>query len=171
MEDKLIEIVGYVLPAVVLGIVVYYFFNRLIKQLNNQFKIATISQKKKEGLPIKLLAYERMVLFCERINPIKLLIRVKPIETSSQGYLQLLLKSIEQEFEHNLVQQLYISDECWNVIITSKAATIQKLKQIATISENAQELREKMMLAYKDEIPATETAIAFIKSETKKLIS
>jgi hypothetical protein len=85
-------------------------------------------------------------------------------------YLHLLLKSIEQEFEHNLVQQIYISDECWNVIIASKAATIKKLQQVASNSENAQVFREKMMLEFQKSTPASETAIAFIKNEVKKIM-
>ena len=111
-----------------------------------------------------------MLLFCERINPLKMLVRVKPASDSINDYLFVLLQNIEQEFEHNLVQQLYISDECWNVIITSKIAIINKLKQVASTSQNTQDFREKMMLVYQSKAPATETAIAFIKTEIKKII-
>ena len=99
-----------------------------------------------------------------------MLVRIKPIDETAEGYLHLLLKSIEQEFEHNLVQQIYISDECWNVIIASKAATIKKLQQVASNSENAQVFREKMMLEFQKSTPASETAIAFIKNEVKKIM-
>ncbi|MFT4576725.1 MAG: hypothetical protein ACI9SI_001657, partial [Polaribacter sp.] len=120
MEGGITEMLAMSLPTIIMAIVAYYFINIHIKSLNTQNKFETLSQRKKEGLPIKLLAYERMVLFCDRINPIKLLVRVKPIDTTTEGYLQLLLKSIEQEFEHNSVQQIYISEECWKVIITVK---------------------------------------------------
>ncbi len=111
-----------------------------------------------------------MLVFCERINPVKMLVRIKPIGDSSEAYLQLLLASIEQEFQHNMVQQLYISDECWNVVIASKAAVINKLKLVSTSSTLANEFREEIFLEYAKKAPQTDTAIAFLKNEVKRII-
>ena len=170
MEGGITEMLAMSLPTIIMGIVAYYFINIHIKSLNRQHKFEALLQRKKDGLPIKIQAYERMVLFCDRVNPIKLLIRVKPIDENTDAYLQLLLKNIEQEFEHNSVQQIYISEPCWKIIITAKSAIINKLKQIASTSKNAQELREKMMTTYKDSAPPTETAVIYIKREVHKLI-
>jgi len=167
MDFSFLEMIAIVLG---IGIIAFYFFNLQVKSQNNQQKIDLFADRKKEALPIKLQAYERMLLFCERINPLKMLVRVKPASDSIDDYLFVLLQNIEQEFEHNLVQQLYISDECWNVIITSKIAIINKLKQVAASSQNTLDFREKMMLVYQSKAPATETAIAFIKTEIKKII-
>jgi len=167
MDFSFLEMIAIVLG---IGIIAFYFFNLQVKSQNNQQKIDLFADRKKEALPIKLQAYERMLLFCERINPLKMLVRVKPASDSIDDYLFVLLQNIEQEFEHNLVQQLYISDECWNVIITSKIAIINKLKQVAASSQNTLDFREKMMLVYQSKTPATETAIAFIKTEIKKII-
>jgi hypothetical protein len=171
MEVGIMELLAMSLPTIIMAIVAYYFINIHIKSVNNQNKFEVIVQQKKEGLLIKLQAYERMVLFCDRVNPIKLLVRIKPIDSTTEGYLHLLLKNIEQEFEHNSVQQIYISEECWKVIITVKSAIINKLKQVASVSENAQELREKMMITYQTSTPPTDTAIVFIKNEVNKIIS
>ena len=170
MEGGIIEMLAMSLPTIIMAIVAYYFINIHIKSVNNQNKFEVLSQRKKDGLQIKLQALERMVLFCDRVNPIKLLVRIKPLDTTVEGYLQLLLKSIEQEFEHNSVQQIYISEECWKVIITAKSAIINKLKQVASTSKDAQELREKMMITYQTSVPPTDTAISFIKSEVNKII-
>lgn len=170
MEDQLLEIASYTIPSLITGGIAYYFFNSHLKSLNAQRKIAILAERKKEALPIKLQAYERMLLFSERMNPVKMLVRIKPITTSADDYLQLILQSLEQEFEHNMVQQLYISDECWQVIITVKTAIIKKLKQVASESENAQDFREKIMVVYTSEIPVTDTAISFLKKEIKKLL-
>jgi hypothetical protein len=167
MEYRFIEIVGLIL---VIGFVGYFFFRTYLKSTNGNYKADLFSERKKTALSVKLLAYERMVLFCDRVNPTKLLVRVKPIDMTTEGYLHLLLKNIEQEFEHNSVQQIYISEECWKVIITVKSAIISKLKQIANTSKDAQELREKMMIAYQTTTPPTDTAIAFIKSEVHKIL-
>lgn len=167
MNFSFLEMIAIVLG---IGIIAFYFFNLQVKSQNNQQKIDLFADRKKEALPIKLQAYERMLLFCERINPLKMLVRVKPASDSIDDYLFVLLQNIEQEFEHNLVQQLYISDECWNVIITSKIAIINKLKQVAASSQNTLDFREKMMLVYQNTSPATDTAIAYLKNEIKKII-
>lgn len=170
MEDKLIESIGYILPAVVTGFVAYYMFNGFIKQQNAEKKLAFLAQKKKDSLPIKLQAYERMLLFCERINPVKMLVRIKPISENKNEYLQLLIANIEQEFEHNLVQQIYISNDSWTAIVAAKNAIINKLKQAEETTNSASELRETVLIDYSTKLPPTETAIAFIKSEVKKIL-
>jgi hypothetical protein len=167
MNLSSIEITGIIL---LIGVIGFYFLKLQAKTKNSQQKIDLFADRKKEALPIKLQAYERMLLFCERINPIKMLVRVKPKSESVDEYLSLILQSIEQEFEHNLVQQLYISDACWNVIITSKTAIVNKLKQVAKTSKSAQDFREKTMLAYQNSSSATDAPIAYLKAEIKKYI-
>ncbi|WP_159947294.1 DUF7935 family protein [Polaribacter septentrionalilitoris] len=170
MEDKLLESIAYILPAAVTGFVAYYMFNGFISQQNAEKKLGLLAEKKKEALPIKLQSYERMLLFCERINPVKIVVRIKPISDKADDYLQLLLSNIEQEFEHNLVQQIYISDKTWTAILGAKNATINKLKQVAETSNSANDLRQNLLIDYSKTLPPTDIAIDFIKSEVKKLL-
>jgi hypothetical protein len=111
------------------------------------------------------------MLFCDRINPVKMLIRIPPISTNTNDYLHLLTANIEQEFEHNLVQQIYISNDSWTAIVAAKSAIILKLKQVAESAKTANELRENILIDYSKTLPPTETAIAFIKNEVKNLLS
>ena len=170
MEDKIFESIAYILPAAVTGFVAYYMFNGFIKSQNSERKLEILAAKRKDSLPIKLQAYERLLLFCERINPVKMLLRIQPLSTETNEYLQLLIANIEQEFEHNLVQQIYISDDSWTAIYAAKSAVINKLKQVAQNSSSANELRESVLIDYSKTLPPTETAIAFIKNEVKKLL-
>ena len=170
MEDKLLESVAYILPAIVTGLVAYYMFNGFTKQQNSEKNLELLAQRRKDSLPIKLQAHERMLLFCERINPVKMLVRIKPISNNTNDYLQLLIGNIEQELEHNLVQQVYISDATWTTIIAVKNAVLNKLKQVAETSETANELREKVLIEYTKALPPTETGISFIKNEVRKLL-
>lgn len=170
MEDQLIESIFYILPALVTGYVAYYMFNGLLKQQSNIQKMALLSERKKESLPIKLQAYERMLLFCERINPVKMLVRVQPISKSTKDYKELLISTIQQEFEHNLVQQIYISNETWLAIVAAKQAIIQKIRQVAETSNSANDLRENILIDYSKTAPPTDTAISFIKNEVRKLL-
>ena len=168
MEDKLLESIAYILPAVVTGLVAYYMFNGFIKQQDSEKKLELLSERKKDTLPIKLQAYERMLLFCERINPVKMLVRIKPLSENTHDYLQLLIANVEQEFEHNFVQQIYVSDDLYCCV--DKNAIINKIKQVSETSNSANGLRENVIIYYAKTLPPTDTAISFIKNEVKKLL-
>lgn len=170
MEDKIIEGLAYALPAFVTGGVAYLILSRFIEQDNNEKKFNALVEKKRESLPVKLQAYERMLLFCERINPSKLLLRVNPIGDDVDNYLQLLVANIEQEYEHNMVQQLYISDDSWKAVVAAKLAIIAKLRSAADKSETAKDLRENVLIDYSQEESPANTASSFLKQEVKKLI-
>ena len=170
MENTIINSIFYIIPALITGFVAYYMFNGLINHLNADRKLTLLAANKKETLPIKLQAYERMLLFCERINPVKLLLRVPPLDEDSNAYLQLLIANIEQEFEHNMVQQIYISNKTWTAILAAKTAITNKLKEIEETSNNANELRENILITYSKTLPPTETAIAFIKQEVQQIL-
>jgi hypothetical protein len=70
-------------------------------------------------------AYERMTLFMERINPSQLMVRIVPLSENKTRLSNFVIAQIEQEFEHNLSQQIYISEKCWSIIVTAKNATIK----------------------------------------------
>ena len=170
MGDKLLESIAYILPAVVTGLVAYYMFNGFIKQQDSEKNLELLSERKKDTLPIKLQAYERMLLFCERINPVKMLVRIKPLSENTHDYLQLLIANVEQEFEHNFVQQIYVSDDSWTAILATKNAIINKIKQVSETSNSANDLRENVIICYAKTLPPTDTAISFIRNEVKKLL-
>ncbi len=85
--------------------------------------------------PYDLQAYERMALFLERITPSNLLIRISPISSNKEDYETLLIQNIEQEFEHNLSQQIYVSDKCWSIINAAKNATIQLIRKASLLEK------------------------------------
>lgn len=67
-------------------------------------------------VPIRLQAYERMVLFLERISPNQLLLRLGGQADTALDLQQLLLRDIRDEFNHNLSQQVYMSQAVWEQI-------------------------------------------------------
>ena len=128
-------------------------------------------EAQKEVLPIRLQAFERMTLFLERINLAKLLIRITPISEDKNDYENYIIAQIEQEFEHNLTQQIYMSDECWTIIITAKNATIQMIRK-ANLSDrvdNANKLREVLLSDLMEKQSPSNTALAYIKNEVQLL--
>ncbi len=170
MEDKFLESIAYILPATVTGLIAFYMFKGLLKQQNNQKKVELLSIRKKESLPAKLQSYERLLLFCNRIQPEKLIFRVISKSEDIQSYTILLVKTIEQEFEHNLVQQLYVSDEAWNSVLSVKKLIIEEIKLISKNSNSIDEFRNKIILNTNNSESKIEIVNSVLRSEVKKLI-
>jgi len=81
-----------------------------------------------------------------------------------------LIKQIENEFEHNLSQQIYMTDECWNIIKATKSATIQIIRSAGmSESDTADRLREDILNKTLDNQSPSATALSFIKKEISEL--
>ena len=169
--DKILEILTYTLPSIVTGLVALYFFKHFISNEVNRRNFLLRKEKQKIALPIRLQAYERLALFLERISPEKLLIRVKPTGSNPVNYLNKLIQNIEQEYEHNLAQQIYVTDNCWNAIVTSKNTLIQMIRTSAANTEikTAEQLREKIIKENIENNNPTLVGLSFLKNEVKKL--
>lgn len=168
---KIIELLSYTLPAIVTGLVAYYFFDLHTKNEEGRRRYLLNKEAQKNALPLRLQAYERMSLYMERINPTKLLIRIAPISNDKNDYENLIITQIEQEFEHNLTQQIYMSDECWTIIVTAKNATIQMIRK-ANMSDrvdNADKLREIVLNDLMEKQSPSNAALAYIKNEVGQL--
>ena len=159
------------LPALIVGLIAYYFFNMHTRNEEQRRKFLLHRENQKQSFPVRLQAYERMALFLERIAPGNLLIRTKPFNDNKNDYASLLIKTIEQEFDHNLAQQIYVSDECWNVIKASKNATITNLRKTAGREDikDATEFRQQILTSLMEQEPPSNTGLAFIKKEVSQL--
>lgn len=168
---QVIEYVAYLLPAIVVGIVAYYFFKGHTANEEGRRRYLVQKEAQKYMLPQRLQAYERLTLFLERIDPNRLLIRVKPYSDSIEDYEKLLVRNIEDEFEHNLAQQIYISPEGWNLINAAKNATIQIIRQSA-MKENegdVDKFRQSVIERFMEEVTPSAKALTYIKSEVAEM--
>lgn len=172
MESKIVEILMYTLPSLISGIVALYFFKAYTKSDAGLQNLALLKEDKKLGKTLQLQAYERMSIFLERITPASLVFRIKAQNDDKYAYEMSLLHTIETEFEHNLAQQIYISDECWQIISSAKNTTIQIIRDAAKdiLVTNAQELRENIIKRVIDKHAPSDTALAFIKTEVRDLL-
>lgn len=170
-EENILQALLYILPAVVVGIIAFYFFNLHTRNEDRRRRFLLHRESQKHSLPLRLQAYERMALFLERIAPGNLLVRVKPFSKDKEAYTAQLVKTVEQEFEHNLAQQIYVTEECWNVIRASKNATITNIRKTAANAEiqDADQLRQQILNSLLDQQPPSETGLAYIKKEVKNL--
>ena len=170
-SDKILEILSYTLPSVITGAVAFYFFSKHIQHEENRRRFYLHKENQKQSFPLRLQAYERMVLFLERIDPNQLLTRVKPLSNDLDSYFQKLVSNVEQEFEHNLSQQIYMSDTCWSMIVTAKNTTLQLLrnKMADTHISTASELQEAILKEGINSAHPSAATITFIKSEVGEL--
>jgi len=171
MEQQLLSLLMYIIPALITGAIAFLFFREHIDNETNRRNFLIKKDLEKQSMPIRLQAYERMTLFLERISPPKLLLRVNPTSTDKEAYESLLVSTIEQEFEHNLSQQIYLSNECWSVVNASKNATIQLIRN-ANMNEktdSANKLREVILNNLMDKRPPSYAALSYIKKEVSSL--
>jgi hypothetical protein len=173
MEEatQILSYVAYLLPAIVVGLISYFFFKGHTANEEGRRRYLIQKEAQKSVIPIRLQAYERITLFLERIDPNKILIRVKPYSDDIQEYENLLIKSIDQEYEHNLSQQIYVSSECWNLITAAKNATLQIIRQSVMNEKNdsSDKLRHYILNHFMGEITPSKKALEYVNKEVKEL--
>jgi hypothetical protein len=164
--DDILQLFAFLMPAVVTGAVAFYFFRLHTRNEEGRRRFLLHKESQKNTLPIRLQAYERMALFLERISLTNLVVRVAPKSSEKTEYENLLIRTIENEYEHNLSQQIYMTDECWNVIKAAKNATIQAIRKSAmSEAESADKLREDLLSDTMDKSSPSATALSFVKKE------
>jgi len=170
--SEIIEGLKYALPAAVTGYTTYYFLNRFYRYEEKKQLLKAKSDLKKHALPVRLQAYERLALFLERISPAKLVQNVKPAHEDKHQYELSLVFQIENEFEHNLSQQIYVTEQCWKMIVTSKNATMMFIKHISEDPsvKTAYDLQRSLIeRSAKEEVP-TNIGLAYIRNEVNELL-
>ena len=170
--DKILELACYTIPSLITGGVAYYLFQSYFSDQQNTRRWLLQKENQKQALPIKLQAYERLTLFLERINPAKLVIRIAPISDSKVDYQNLLIQHIEQEFEHNLTQQIYVTDQCWTMIATAKNSIIQNIRKATLSSEvtDADKLRETILSNLLENQSTSTIALGYLKVEVANFL-
>lgn len=168
---KIIELVSYTLPAIITGLVALYFFKLYTTNEDRRRVYLLRKEKQNVALPLRLQAYERMALFLERITPTNLLVRISPTGNDKPAYFKKLLGTVEQEFEHNLAQQVYVTSDCWNTIVTAKNSTLNMLRDVMLMGEikDAEAMRNHVIQKMSEEEPATKVALEFVKKEVSKI--
>jgi hypothetical protein len=129
--DALIEFIKILVPA---SVVLYgaYLLVRMFIQKEVDIKKLEVRTKSIDTiLPNRLQAYERMALFLERISPQNLLVRLSASGMTSKEFQQLLLSEIRNEYNHNVAQQVYMSENVWNLIKNAKEDLILSINDAA----------------------------------------
>jgi hypothetical protein len=171
--DTLLEILKYTIPSILLLIALWIMLRTWSrseeKRRNKEFNMHLSD----EVLPVRLQAYERIILLLERISPDSVLLRISRPDYTAAQLQKELLTSITSEFEHNMAQQTYVSTEAWDKVKAAKNQVIHLINECAgEVKENASgPTLGKLILERLSELknPPSQVAINYLKQEVKSL--
>ena len=170
---EVLEILKYTLPALIVFVTVFFMMRSMVKseQQRRNMELSTAAQK--TLLPIRLQAYERVILLLERIAPDSIIIRVNLVNKTSKQCRAELLNAIKSEFEHNLSQQVYVSHEAWEAVKNARSNMIniinnasQQVKPDASGLALSNKILEILMELT---TPPNAAAIELVKNEAQQL--
>lgn len=170
--DAIIEFGKIILPA---AVVLYAMFLVMKSFLDKELQKKSLEVRGKSietVLPNRLHAYERICLFLERISPNNLIMRLNNGKYTAGEFQQILLNEIREEYNHNVSQQVYMSDEAWDMVKSAKEDLIVMINDVASTMKKestnidlAKGIFEKSMEKERDPIAE---ALRVVKSEIRE---
>lgn len=113
------------LGMMVIAVMAYQLVKQLVDEESKRRGFSQHVEMRKSLIPLKLQAYERAVLFLDRISPGDLVLRVHKSHMDSAKLHSQLVSTIKEEFGHNVSQQIYMSEHAWAAVKQAKEETIR----------------------------------------------
>lgn len=172
--DIVLELVKIIVPAFLVFLTAYVLIRNMIRNDQEKRRQEIILQNRSTITPIRLQAYERLILFLERISIEPMIMRTNKKGMTSKQLQAALLSTIRAEFDHNVSQQIYVSPQAWNVVRSARENTIKIINSLVDkLPPNADSLSfSKMILEHVMEMDKepTRVAIEFLKAEVAKVM-
>lgn len=163
-----IEFLKFIVPSIIVGgIAIYYlraFFEEETRKRKHELKVATT----KQSLPIRFQAYERLTLLLERISLVSLARRTPTNNPNTMVYKMALISQVNNEFDHNISQQIYVTPELWKIIQTAKNATILAISHThdnLKEDQGVNEFQKILLSGENNEDNPTKLALEMLKKE------
>ncbi len=172
--NGLIEVLKIILPAIAVFAAAFFVVLRFLdndqKRREHELRKSSLSAL----TPLKLAAYERIVIFLERIHPDTLVVRVNKHGMNAQQLHMELIKTIKSEYEHNLSQQIYVSHNSWELVKTAKEEIIKLINISATkVPQDNSSTDLAMMIlnitANLDKKLPNDVALDYVKKEVSQI--
>ena len=170
----MIEIIKYCIPSLCVLLTAWLVMNKFYKSEADKrlWELKRLSQK--EISPLRMRAYERLALLLERTTPEHMLMELNLSEMTPLQVQSQLMRTIRQEYDHNLSQQVYVSEEVWVLIDNAKQQTIAIVNSIAQQmpnGSNALDYAKTLVTAYRSngDTP-NDIALQALKKEAKDLL-
>lgn len=165
----ILEIIKISVPALIVFFTVHYLFKNYLAGQQQLRRQEIEKEQKSAALPLRMQAYERLSLFCERVSIPTLLLRVPPGDQRAKAYRLALLLAIQQEFEHNITQQVYVSSQLWEIIKAAREDAVDFIGIVAEKIEpdaSAADFRKALLNYHAGrETTGMDTALQAIKKE------
>jgi hypothetical protein len=124
LYNSLTSVLAFTAAGILIVIFAYYFIKSDIQRYFNIKAEEQKNEDRKQLLPLRLQAHERVTVFIDRINPANLFIRLYEPGLSVREFQAIILNDIRSEFQHNVTQQLYVSTATWAVVKKLKDDTV-----------------------------------------------
>ena len=118
------DILKYTVAGIGIVYIAFYLFKPYLDRSNNLQLIDLKKSITSQTLPMRLQAYERLILFTDRINPSNLLIRLNGNSYSAAELHAIIINEVRTEYQHNVTQQIYVSERAWGIIKRIKEDTL-----------------------------------------------
>lgn len=170
----MIEVLKYCIPALIVllatWLVMYKLFSN--EQEKRLWELKRAAQK--EISPIRLRAYERLALMLERTQPEHMLMDLDVSQFTVQQLQSRLLQTIRLEFDHNLSQQIYVSEQVWEQILAARTQMLSFVTAMALQlppESTSLDYAKMLITAYNTNgETANEAALHALKAEAATLI-
>ena len=169
----MIEILKYTLPALIVLLAAWLVLSKMLREERERRNFELRKQDRSQTIPIMLRGYERLALLMERITPEHLLLNCDLQQMSVVELQKYMLSTIRAEFDHNVSQQVYVSDDVWAAVVIAKEETLRFVSDCASkLPPNATALQyaNLMIEAYNlnGETPLQQ-ALRLLKQEARRL--
>jgi len=170
--DAIIEFGKLILPAAIVLYAIYLVVKSFLDKEIQKKSLEVRGKSIETVLPNRLHAYERVCLFLERISPNNLIVRLNNGKYTSGEFQQILLNEIREEYNHNVSQQVYMSDEAWDLVKSAKEDLIVMINDAASSltaeSTNLDLSRKIFEKAMEKEGDAIQDALKKVKNEIRQ---
>ncbi|WP_224999353.1 hypothetical protein [Cesiribacter sp. SM1] len=171
--EVLADLLKIIVPAALVLYAMYLMVKSFLEKEFQQKAIEVKSRDREVLLPIRLQAFERIVLFLERITPNNLLLRLNDSRYSAREFQQVLVHEVREEYNHNLSQQVYMSEESWAAVRAAMEEVIALINQATdTLPDDARSIdlsRAVLQRAIDQQKDPTGQALHRVKQEIRTI--
>ncbi|MCC6458916.1 MAG: hypothetical protein IT260_00505 [Saprospiraceae bacterium] len=169
-----LEILKFTIPALIVFFTAYFLLKMLLDERQRIDRMILKQDAQKITLPLRLQAYERLTLLCDRVSISNSLLRIRMPGMTVAELRGTLMLAISQEFEHNTSQQLFVSETLWQIIRLAKEQTLMLIARCAEDLDpqaDADALVQKLLVALDEQggMNPLITALVAIRTEAGQL--
>lgn len=171
--EYLSYIIVALIPASAVIIIAYILLKKNNEREYNAQNLKLRAERQKSFLEPRTEAYQRLILLMERINPNNLIMRLDTEEKNAAIFQSEILSTIRTEYDHNVVQQMFVSESAWSLVKRSREETVKIINVAAQqLEPNASALdlanQVFILLGELEESP-TEIAAKALRKEFQRL--